>query len=497
MINTLQLKNISKSFTGVKALTDVSFTIYGGQVQCLVGENGAGKSTIIKILAGFYKPDQGGEIVIDNEPVAFSSPRDSQNHGIAVIHQELLLVPHLTVAENISLGHWPKNSKKMINWKDMYKRADEALKMLGANIDPNAIVSTLSTGEQQLVEIARSLSRETRVLILDEPTASLSESETQRLMQIVKHLRDKGMAIMYVSHRLEEVFELADMITVFRDGKLVQSATKKEITPNNIVRLMVGRDVSLERTRKPVHGKKVLEVRNLTRKGAIENISFDLHEGEILGFGGLVGAGRTEIFRCLFGVDPIDEGEVIINGQKVNIKSPQDAIKHGIGFVTEDRKTQGLVLNASVKDNASISILNNIKRFGFIDQNRENEIVQSYKEQLRIKTPNLETAVSSLSGGNQQKVVLARWLAIHPKILLLDEPTRGVDVGARAEIQAMIENLVAQGLAIIIISSDLLELLALSDRIIVMREGRNVAELKDDKITKEEVIKFATGADAS
>ena len=497
MINTLQLRNISKSFSGVKALTDVSFTIYGGQVQCLVGENGAGKSTIIKILAGFYKPDQGGEIVIDNEPVAFSSPRDSQNHGIAVIHQELLLVPHLTVAENISLGHWPKNSRKMVNWKDVEKRAEEALKMLGANIDPNAIVSSLSTGEQQLVEIARSLSRETRVLILDEPTASLSESETQRLMQIVKNLRDKGMAIMYVSHRLEEVFELADMITVFRDGKLVQSATKKEITPNNIVRLMVGRDVSLERTRKPVHGKKVLQVRNLTRKGAIENISFDLHEGEILGVGGLVGAGRTEIFRCLFGVDPIDTGEVIINGQKVNIKSPQDAIKHGIGFVTEDRKTQGLVLNASVKDNASISILNNIKRFGFIDQNREKEIVQSYKEQLRIKTPSLETAVNSLSGGNQQKVVLARWLATHPKILLLDEPTRGVDVGARAEIQAMIENLVAQGLAIIIISSDLMELLALSDRIIVMREGRNVAELKDDKITKEEVIKFATGADAS
>ncbi|MCM2533340.1 sugar ABC transporter ATP-binding protein [Neobacillus pocheonensis] len=365
------------------------------------------------------------------------------------------------------------------------------------NIDPNAVVSSLSTGEQQLVEIARSLSMETQVLILDEPTASLSESETQRLMQIVKNLRDKGLAILYVSHRLEEVFELADMITVFRDGKLVSSATKKEITPNNIVRLMVGRDVSLERTRKPKLGKKVLEVRNLTRTGAIENVSFDLHEGEILGLGGLVGAGRTEIFRCLFGVDPINDGEIIINGKSTKIKDPQDAIKHGIGFVTEDRKTQGLVLNASIKENASLSILNNIKKFGWIDKNREKEIVQSYKEQLRIKAPNIETSVISLSGGNQQKVVLARWLATNPKILLLDEPTRGVDVGARAEIQSMIENLVSQGLAIIIISSDIMELLALSDRIIVIREGKNVAELKDDKITKEEVIKFATGADAS
>ncbi|MFP7442909.1 sugar ABC transporter ATP-binding protein [Bacillus infantis] len=496
MIKTLQLKGISKAFSGVQALKDVSFTIYGGQIQGLVGENGAGKSTIIKILAGFYKPDQG-EIVIDNEPVAFSSPRDSKNHGISVIHQELLLVPHLTVAENISLGNWPKNNKKLIAWKDMYNRADKSLKMLGANIDPNAIVSTLSTGEQQLVEIARSLSTETRVLILDEPTASLSESETQRLLQIVKNLREKGLAVVYVSHRLEEVFDLSDMITVFRDGELVLSATQKEIRPNNIVRLMVGRDVSLERTRKPVIGKKVLEVRNLTRKSAVENVSFDLHEGEILGLGGLVGAGRTEIFRCLFGVDPIDEGEILIDGKPVKIKNAQDAINHRIGFVTEDRKTQGLVLNASIKENTSLSILNRIKKFGMVDKVSEKEIVQNYKEQLRIKAPSLETAVISLSGGNQQKVVLARWLATNPKILLLDEPTRGVDVGARSEIQNMIEDLVAQGLAIIIISSDLMELLQLSDRIIVIREGKNVAELKGDKITKEEVIKYATGADAS
>ncbi|MED0716188.1 sugar ABC transporter ATP-binding protein [Aeribacillus composti] len=495
MIKTLQLRNISKEFQGVKALSNVSLTIHGGQIHCLVGENGAGKSTMIKILAGFYKPDQG-EILIDGKKVTFSSPKDSKDHGIAVIHQELLLVPHLSVAENISLGHWPKSSQKMIDWKGMNKRANDALNMLGANINPEAKVSSLSTGEQQLVEIARSLSMETKVLILDEPTASLSESEAQRLMQIVKNLRDKGLVILYVSHRLEEVFELADMITVFRDGKLVSSVTKDEITPDELVRLMVGRNVSLKRTRKAQIGKKILEVRNLKRIGAVENVSFDLHEGEILGLGGLVGSGRTEIFRCLFGIDRIDEGEIMIDGKPVKIKSTVDAIKHGIALVPEDRKTQGLVLSGSVKENVSLSILNRIMKYGWIDQKRENEIVQSYKEQFRIKTPNLETSVISLSGGNQQKIVLSRWLATNPKILLLDEPTRGVDVGARSEIQNIIEKLVSEGLAIILISSDIMELLALSDRVIVIKEGRNVAELKGDMITKEEVLKYATGADA-
>lgn len=495
MISEMHVRNVNKGFKGVQALRDISFTIYGGQVQCLLGENGAGKSTLIKILAGYYKPDEG-DIIIDNETVSFSSPRDSQAHGISVIHQELLLVPHLSVAENISLGQWPKNKKKMINWKDTQDRAIAALDMLGAKIDPEALVSSLSTGEQQMVEIARALSKDTKVLILDEPTASLSESETRRLLQIVKNLRKKGLAILYVSHRLEEVFELADMITVFRDGKLISSATTEEITPDNVVRLMVGRDVSLERTRTSKPGEKVMEVRNLTRKSTVKDISFDLHKGEILGLGGLVGAGRTEIFRCLFGVDEIDHGDILIDGKKVEIKSATDAIKHGIALVPEDRKTQGLVLSGSVKENASLSVLKTAMPFGWINQKREVEIVQNYKDQLRIKTPTLNTPVASLSGGNQQKVVLARWLATKPKILLLDEPTRGVDVGARAEIQQMIEKLVAQGLAIIIISSDIMELLQMSDRILVIREGRSVAELKGDHCTKEEVLKYATGANA-
>ncbi|MBO0993120.1 sugar ABC transporter ATP-binding protein [Bacillus sp. SD088] len=493
MIHTIQIQNIQKSFHGVQALKDVSFTIRGSQIQCLVGENGAGKSTIIKILAGYYQPDQG-DLIMDGEKIVFSNPRDSKKHGISVIHQELLLIPHLTVAENISLGQWPKKQRSLVDWEEMKRRAKEALNKLGANIDVEAVVSTLSTGEQQLVEIARSLSMETKVLILDEPTASLSETETQQLLKVVKHLKEKGLAILYVSHRLEEVFELADYITVFRDGKLVKSAPPKEITPKNIVRLMVGKDVTLERIKKHQHGQKVMEVKGLTRKGALTNVSFDVHEGEIVGLGGLVGAGRTEIFRCLFGVDPIDSGEIFIDGKEVPIKSPTDAIQHKIGFVPEDRKTQGLVLSSSVRENTSLSILNLIMKFGWINKSQEKEVVENYKERLQIKTPKLETIVMTLSGGNQQKVLLARWLATHPKILLLDEPTRGVDVGARAEIQRLIEELVADGLAVVIISSDIMELLALSDRIVVIREGRSVVELKGDNMTKEEVLKYATGA---
>lgn len=331
-------------------------------------------------------------------------------------------------------------------------------------------------------------------MILDEPTASLSESETSRLLSIIKDLKKRGLAILYVSHRMEEVFDLADDITVIRDGAVVQSASKEEMNPDKVVRLMVGRDVSLERKNKGVHGRKVLEVRGLGRSGALRNVNFQLHEGEIVGFAGLVGSGRTEIARCLFGVDRIDEGEIILQNETVRIRDPLDAIRKGIGLVPEDRKNQGLVLQGSVKNNATLSVLGRLQRFGWIKGRQETDLVQSYKEQLRIKTPSIDTPVSSLSGGNQQKVVLARWLAVQPKILILDEPTRGVDVGARAEIQSLIEELVRQGLAIILISSDLLELLSMSDRIVVVRDGSTVAELAGPDATKEEVLKYATGS---
>lgn len=493
MIESLEVRNVVKRFSGVTALKNMHFKLRGGSVHCLVGENGAGKSTLIKILAGHYMPDEG-EIALDGQPLRIANPRESQRLGISIIHQELLLVPELSVAENISLGRLPKAGSGLIDWKSAQQKAASSLALLNAAIDPKSKVAELSTGEQQLVEIARSLSVDTKILILDEPTASLSEAETSRLLSIIKDLKKRGLAILYVSHRMEEVFDLADDITVIRDGAVVQSASKEEMDPDKVVRLMVGRDVSLERKNKGVHGRKVLEVRGLGRSGALRNVNFHLHEGEIVGFAGLVGSGRTEIARCLFGVDRIDEGEIILQNETVRIRDPLDAIRKGIGLVPEDRKNQGLVLQGSVKNNATLSVLGRLQRFGWIKGGQETDLVQSYKEQLRIKTPSIDTPVSSLSGGNQQKVVLARWLAVQPKILILDEPTRGVDVGARAEIQSLIEELVRQGLAIILISSDLLELLSMSDRIVVVRDGSTVAELAGPDATKEEVLKYATGS---
>lgn len=494
-MKTVEIQRVSKSFSGVKALQNVSFTIRGGEIHALCGENGAGKSTIIKILAGHYTPDEGG-IVIDGQPVQLTSPRKSKQHGIAVIHQELLLVPQLTVAENISLGQWPTLSNKLVDWNQMKNRAHQALSLLGSDIDPLKKVQDLSTGEQQLVEIARSLSQEAKMLILDEPTASLSEAEARKLMGIVRGLRDKGLAIVYVSHRMDEVFELSDQVTVLRDGRLVGSFPRKEVNSESVVRMMVGREVSLERKSKSEAGAKVLELKGLTRQGVIEDISFSLHEGEILGLAGLVGSGRTEIARCLFGLDAIDSGQILMDGTPAHIRNPQGAMKLGIGFVPEDRKSQGLILGGSVRDNVVMSILGKISRAGWINREEEEQLVEDYKSSLNIKTPTIDQTVGSLSGGNQQKVVLARWLATKPRVLLLDEPTRGVDVGARAEIQAIIEQLVSEGLAILIISSDLQELLTLSDRVIVIREGRNIAELQGEKMTKEEVLKYATGTDS-
>ncbi|WP_217595473.1 sugar ABC transporter ATP-binding protein [Cohnella sp. GbtcB17] len=401
MIESLEVRNVVKRFSGVTALKNMHFKLRGGSVHCLVGENGAGKSTLIKILAGHYMPDEG-EIALDGQPLRIANPRESQRLGISIIHQELLLVPELSVAENISLGRLPKAGSGLIDWKSAQQKAASSLALLNAAIDPKSKVAELSTGEQQLVEIARSLSVDTKILILDEPTASLSESETSRLLSIIKDLKKRGLAILYVSHRMEEVFDLADDITVIRDGAVVQSASKEEMDPDKVVRLMVGRDVSLERKNKGVHGRKVLEVRGLGRSGALRNVNFHLHEGEIVGFAGLVGSGRTEIARCLFGVDRIDEGEIILQNETVRIRDPLDAIRKGIGLVPEDRKNQGLVLQGSVKNNATLSVLGRLQRFGWIKGGQETDLVQSYKEQLRIKTPSIDTPVSSLSGGNQQ-----------------------------------------------------------------------------------------------
>ena len=488
----LEARGVTKAFPGVVALRDVTVGLAAGEVHCLVGENGAGKSTLIKIFAGQYPPDEG-RVLIDNKDVRFSSPADSRDSGIAVIHQELQLVPFLSVAENISLGQWP-SSGLFVKWSGMFRRAEAALEQLGANVDPKAKVIDLPMSQQQLVEIARAISREAKVLIMDEPTASLSDAETDHLFSIIRRLRENQMAILYVSHRLEEVFEIADRITVIRDGRIVGSQPKSSIVPDDVVHMMVGGEVTLFPGHKRDRGAKILEVSGLARAGSFENVAFDIHQGEIVGLAGLVGAGRTEVARALFGLDPIDKGEIKIEGKPVRIDSPRTAMDLGIGFVPEDRKTQGLVTVLTVRENAVLSVLDRLNHFGWMDHHAESNLVETYRERLAIKTSSIDAPVISLSGGNQQKVIIARWLATNPKILILDEPTRGVDVGAKAEIHRLIEQLVASGMAILMISSELPELLMMSDRILVMRKGRIVAEIPGERASKEEVMQCAAGS---
>lgn len=486
------LKHITKSFSGTKALDDVELHLKGGEINCLVGENGAGKSTVIKVLAGAHMPDSG-EIRIDGQVTVLRNPRESQMNKIAVIHQELLLVPEVSVAENIFLGDWPKGKTRFLDRKGMNERASGILARIGANINPRSIVSFLSTGEQQLVEIAKALSKDIKVLILDEPTASLSEVDANNLLRIVKELKNQGIAVLYVSHRLEEVFAIADKITVFRDGKYIGCVPGQDATKDEIVKMMVGREAGNIEVRHRVKqkGKKVLEVKHLTSRGMFKDISFDLYEGEVVGLAGLVGAGRTEIVRALYGADAYDSGEILVNGERRNFHHPADAIREGISLVPEDRKTQGLVLGQSVEHNIQLGILKKISSYGMVQRKQGRAVVEDYRNKLRIKTVSVETDVNSLSGGNQQKVVLARSLAMDPRILFLDEPTRGVDVGAREEIHKLIDEAVKNRLAVLLVSSDILELLALSDRIVVLREGQIAGKFNDHKVSKEEVIKLA------
>lgn len=489
----VELRQITKSFGGTKALDHVELSLKGGEIQCLVGENGAGKSTLIKVLAGAYMPDEG-EIRIDGKRVILRSPRDAQHNKIAVIHQELLLVPEVSAAENIFLGDWPKNRAGMLDRKEMNKKAGMILKRIGASVRPERIVATLSTGEQQLVEIAKALSRDIKVLILDEPTASLSEVDANNLMRIVLELRKQGIAILYVSHRLEEVFAIADSITVFRDGKYIGCVRNAETTKEEIVKMMVGKNAGMSdvRTSGKENGAVALEVKNLTSRGKFRNVSFQLRTGEVLGIAGLVGAGRTEILRAIFGIDSYDSGEILIYGEKSHFRHPAQAIARGLSMVPEDRKTQGLILGQSIAYNTVLGILKKIGKKGLINDKKVQQIGEEYRKKLQIKALSVRTRVASLSGGNQQKVVLARSLAMKPRILILDEPTRGVDVGAREEIHRLIDEAVRENLAVLLVSSDILELLALSDRMIVLREGEIAGRFEGRNVSKEEVIKLAT-----
>ena len=490
----LKVTGVTKRFPGVTALRKVALTIGQGEVLALIGENGAGKSTLMKILAGVQEPDEG-TIQVDGSPVRLDSVLTAQNHGIALIHQELNLSDNLDVGANIFLGREPRK-RGLIDKTKIREESVEILKRIGLNVSPDTIVEQLPIGQQQLVEIARALSINARVLIMDEPTSSLSQHETERLFEVVKDLRSRGVSVIYISHRLGEVKELADRVTVFRDGENAGELDRAEISHDRMVQLMVGRDISQFYARKPHEaGAVALEVTNLeTPANPGHKLSFSVQSGEIIGVSGLVGAGRTEMLHVLFGVDPAVSGTIKIANQIVNLTSPLDAIQAGVALAPEDRKQQGIVLEMAVRQNIGLAGLRkHRKKAGFLNTQQEAVDTEEMIRRLRIKTPSDRQVVQYLSGGNQQKVVLGKWLAMKPKVLLLDEPTRGIDIGAKQEIYALMEELAEQGVAILFVSSEMEEILGMSDRALVMHEGRITGELSRDELSEEAVMQLATG----
>ncbi len=488
----LTMSRVSKRFGATQALDDVSLTLYPGEIHAVVGENGAGKSTLIKIMTGIYGADSGSMVVVGEEV----SPRNSaeaQLLGIAAMYQEPLIFPDLSVAENIFIGHQDRG--RLVRWDAMYQDAAQILERLDLDIDPRMPAVGLTVANQQGVEIAKAISLEVRVLIMDEPTAALSAHEVDRLFQQVRSLRDSGVSVLFISHRLDEVFELADRITVLRDGRHISTRTVAEVTEESLIKEMVGRDPSdffawSDRPR----GEVVLRVESLTRRGVFEDVSFQVSEGEILGFAGLVGAGRTDVGLALFGVSPADSGSVELDGIPVELESPRDALELGIAYLSEDRRQLGLSLPQSVTSNITLATLPRYtSSIGLLNAPAERQDAGSLAEKLTIRTPSLATPVSQLSGGNQQKTMLAKWLNTNPRVLILDEPTRGIDVGAKTDVHHLIDELARSGIAIIVISSDLPEVLAMSDRVLVMREGRVRGVFDRDEATQERVMTAAVG----
>lgn len=494
----LELSNISKSFPGVKALDNVNLTIRRGTVLALVGENGAGKSTLMKILAGVYKKDRG-EIRIDGRPIDINSPKEAQETGIAVIHQEFSLIPELTVAQNIFLGkEIYSNGKFLIDNKRMSKKAKEILSRFDMDIDVDLPVRDLTVGQQQMIEIAKAMASDAWIVVMDEPTSALSEADKNRLFGLIRELKKQNVAIVYISHRMSEIFEIADEVTVLRDGQYVATGEVNDVNEDILIKWMVGRELKdIFSREKAKLGRVVLEVKNLTKKGVFNNISFSVREGEVLGLSGLMGAGRTEIVRCIFGIDSFDEGEIMIDGKPIQIRKSLDAIKAGIGLIPEDRRKDGFVPLMSVRENLSLPSLPWINHRGWINRKQESEITRKYIKALEIKTPSSEQSVSNLSGGNQQKCVVGKWLARNPRIIILDEPTRGIDVGAKAEIHKIIEDLAKNKVAVIMISSELPEILGVSDRIMVLHEGNITGEFDAEKTTQEEIMHSATGTECA
>ena len=485
---------MGKSFPGVRALNEVNLHLKKGEVLAVLGENGAGKSTLMKILAGVQPADEG-EILIDGNRVEIRNVQDALKHGIALIHQELNMATNLSVGANIFLGREPKK-RGLIDEAAIRKDSKAFLEMVGLKIDPNVRVGELTIGRQQLVEIAKALSVNARVLIMDEPTSSLSQNESDTLFDVIKDLRERGVSIIYISHRLGEAKELANRVTVLRDGENAGGLPREEINHDSMVRLMVGRDVSQFYPR-TIHkpGEVAVEIRKLrTPAHPLHELNFTLHAGEIVGMAGLVGAGRTELLATLFGVTPLIGGEIVIDGERVEVQSPEDAIRSGIALVPEDRKQQGLILEMTVRENLGLATLKQESHKGmFLNETREDEITKQMINQMRIKTPSSRQVVRYLSGGNQQKVVLGKWLAMEPRVLLLDEPTRGIDVGAKQEIYGLMEDLAGRGVSILFVSSELEEVMGMSDRTLVMHEGRITGELTRDQLSEEAIMQLATG----
>ncbi len=487
----LELENVSKTFPGVKALNNINFNLKKGEVHSLVGENGAGKSTLLKILAGAYKKDTGA-ITLEGSKVEMTDPKHALDMGISVIYQEFNLIPNLSIAENIFMGRAPCKNSGFIDFQKLYQRSEFFLKKIGMKKSARTLVSELSVAEQQMVEIAKSLSFSAMIIVMDEPTSALTKSEKETLFKIIRELKEKEVSIIFISHIIEEVLEISDRITVLRDGNYVGTVNAADTNPRKIVKMMVGRELKDFYPKKEAKkGKVVLEVKNLTKKSKYENISFQLHEGEVLGFAGLVGAGRAEVMRGIFGIEAPDSGEIYIKGNKVKANSLFETIKMKMGFVPEDRREEGLILSRSVKDNINITKLTEINSHGFIKQKDEEKIANEYCKRLKIRTPDNKQIVQNLSGGNQQKIVIAKWLVINPKILILNDPTRGIDVGAKNEIYSLINNLAKEKIGIILISSELPEILNISDRILVMREGKITGEFLRKEATQEKIMQLA------
>jgi len=483
----LSVQHITKTFPGVKALDDVSFNVRRGTIHALMGENGAGKSTLIKILAGIYL-NYEGEIHFDNEKLTVHSPSDAQAHGISVVHQELKLCETLSITENIFLGNLVyKNG--LVDWNTMHKKAAEMIKNLGMNMEVTRCVDTLSVAQKQIIEICKAINHNCKLLIMDEPSATLTDKELTVMFDIMHRLIKEGTTIIYISHRMEEIFNLADDITVLRDGKFVQTLSVNECDKDGLISLMVGRKLVNEypKEKNPI-GETILEVEGLTQKGVFEEVSFNLHKGEILGFSGLVGAGRTEVMLALLGLSKADRGTIHLHGKKIHNKSFLQAISRGFGLIPEDRKQQGLVQIASVSDNICMSSMGKITKRGIVRKSLQEEVATEYVKKLSVATPDIKTEVQYLSGGNQQKVVIAKWLMADSDIIIMDEPTRGIDVGAKNEIYRLMNNLVAQGKSIIMISSEMPEVLGMCDRIIVMYEGHKVGELNAEDASQESIM---------